>query len=133
VEAAMALATQLSIQVENKRGALAELCSELAKVAVNITGISVPQQSGKSSVRIVAKPVEAAKKVLEKMGLPFKEETVLTVHLPERPGALGRVTRKLADKGIDVLYAYGTIERGSERAMVVMGVSDPEAASRLVK
>src|SRR3990172_2393685 len=115
----MALATQLSIQVENKRGALAEVCSELAKVAVNILGISVPALPGKSSIRIVAKPVETAKKVLEKMGLPFKEETVLTVHLPERPGALGRVTRKLADKGIDVLYAYGTIEHGSERAMVV--------------
>ena len=129
----MALATQLSIQVENKRGVLAEICSELAKVAVNISGISVPEQPGKSSVRIVAVPVEAAKKVLEKMGLPFKEETVLTVHLPERPGALGRVTRKLAEKGIDVLYAYGTIEHGSERAMVVMGVSDPVAASHIVK
>jgi hypothetical protein len=127
----MALATQLSIQVENKRGVLAEICSELAKVAVNITAISVPE--GKSSIRIVAVPVETAKKVLERMGLPFKEETVLTVHLPERPGALGRVTRKLADKGIDVLYAYGTIEHGSERAMVVMGVSDPAAASQIVK
>ena len=129
----MALATQLSIQVENKRGVLAEICSELAKVAVNITAISVPELPGKGSIRIVAVPVEAAKKVLEKMGLPFKEETVLTVHLPERPGALGRVTRKLAEKGIDVLYAYGTIEHGSERAMVVMGVSDPVAASQLVK
>lgn len=129
----MALATQLSIQVENKRGALAEVCSELAKVAVNILGISVPDLPGKSSIRIVPNPVEPARKVLEKMGLPFKEETVLTVHLPERPGALGRVTRKLADKGIDVLYAYGTIEHGSERAMVVMGVSDPAAASQFVK
>ena len=47
----MALATQLSIQVENKRGALAEVCSELAKVAVNILGISVPDLPGKSSRR----------------------------------------------------------------------------------
>ena len=129
----MALAKQLSVQAENKRGVLAAICSELAKVAVNITGISAPEQPGKSSIRIVAVPVETAKKVLEKMGLPFQEETVLTVHLPERPGALGRVTRKLADKGIDVLYVYGTIEHGSERAMVVMGVSDPETASQLVK
>ncbi|MGH9784144.1 MAG: ACT domain-containing protein [Terriglobia bacterium] len=129
----MALTTQLSIQMENRRGALSEVCSELAKVAVNISGISAPDLPGKGAIRIVAAPVETARKVLAKMGLPFKEETVLTVHLPERPGALGRVTRKLADKGIDVLYAYGTIEHGSERAMVVMGVSDPEAASQIVK
>ena len=129
----MSLAKQLNIQVANERGALASLCSELAKVAVNINGFSVPDQPGKGSVRILASPVETAKKVLEKLGHRFQEETVLTVHLPDRPGSLGKVTRKLAEKGIDILYAYGTIVRGSGRAVVVMGVSDPEAASEIVK
>jgi hypothetical protein len=129
----MALAKQLSIEVDNKRGVLAALCSELAKVAVNISGISVRDLPDKSLIRIVPEPVEAAKKVLKEMGQPFREETVITVHLPERPGALGKVTRKLAENGIDILYAYGTIERRSERAMVVMGVSDPRKASQIVK
>ena len=129
----MALAKQLSIQVENKRGVLAAICSELAKVAVNIGGISVRDLPGKSLIRIVPDPIESAKKVLVGMGHSFREETVITVHLPDRPGALGKVTRKLAEKGIDVLYAYGTIERRSDRAMVVMGVSDPKKASQIVK
>ncbi len=129
----MALAKQLSIQVENKRGVLAAICSELAKVAVNIGGISVRDLPGKSLIRIVPDPIETAKKVLVGMGHSFREETVITVHLPDRPGALGKVTRKLAEKGIDVLYAYGTIERRSDRAMVVMGVSDPKKASQIVK
>jgi hypothetical protein len=129
----MALATQLSIQVENKRGVLAAICSELAKVAVNIGGLSVRDYPGKYLIRIVPDPLEATKKVLKEMGHSFKEETVITIHLPDRPGALGKVTRKLAEKGIDILYAYGTIERRSDRAMVVMGVSDPEKASQIVK
>ena len=129
----MSLASQLTIQMENERGALAALCSELAKVAVNIIGIQVPDQPGRASVRIVATPLDTAKKVLEKMGYKYREETVLTAHLPERPGALGKLTRKLTEKGIDILYCYGTIERGSERAMVVLGVSDPQAASEIVK
>ena len=129
----MALAKQLSIQVENKRGVLAAICSEMAKVAVNIGGISVRDFPGKYLIRIVPNPIETAKNVLKQMGHPFKEETVITVHLPDRPGALGKVTRKLAEKGIDILYAYGTIERRSDRAMVVMGVSDPEKASEIVK
>lgn len=129
----MSLARQLTISVNNERGALATLCSELAKVAVNITAIYVPDQPGRASIRIVATPLEAAKKALEKMGVPFQEETVLAVHLPDRPGALGKATRKLAEKGIDILYVYGTIERRSGRAMVVMGVSDPQAASEIVK
>ncbi len=129
----MALAKQLSIQVENKRGMLAAICSELAKVAVNIGGISVRDFPGKYLIRIVPQPLDTAKKVLKQMGHPFKEDTVITVHLPDRPGALGRVTRKLSEKGIDIQYAYGTIERRSDRAMVVMGVSDPEKASQIVK
>ena len=129
----MGVANQLTIQVENQRGALAALCSELAKKAVNIAGIHVPDHPGKASVRIVAIPVETAKKVLEEMAYSFQEEEVLTVHLPDRPGALGKVTRKLAEKGIDILYVYGTIERGAGRATVIMGVSDPQAASQVVK
>ena len=129
----MALVKQLTVQVKNERGALAALCSELAKMAVNITGIQVPEQPGQASIRLLASPVDAAKKTLEGMGYAFQEETVLMVHLADRPGALGKITRKLAEKGIDILYAYGTIERGSERAMVVMGVSDPQAASEIVK
>ena len=129
----MSLANQFVIQVKNERGVLAALCSELAKVAVNITAIQVPDQRGLASVRIVAAPVDAAKKVLEKMGYKCREETVLTAHLPERPGALGKLTRKLTEKGIDILYCYGTIERGSERAMVILGVSDPQLASEIVK
>ena len=129
----MGLASQLTIQMQNERGALATLCSEFAKVAVNITGLHLPEQAGKAPVRIVATPVDAAKKVLEKLSYPFREETVLTVHLHDRPGALGKVTRKLAEKGIDILYAYGTIEPGSERAVVIMGVSDPQTASLVVK
>ena len=129
----MAVVKQLSIQVENKRGTLAAICSELAKVAVNIGGISVRDFPGKYLIRIVPNPIETAKKVLKEMGHSFKEETVITVHLPDRPGALGKVTRKLSEKGIDILYAYGTIERRSDRAMVVMGVSDPEKASQIVK
>ena len=129
----MAIAKQFSIDMENERGNLARLCSELAKVAVNINGIQVPSQAEPAVVRIVASPADVTQKVLEKMGFRYQQEDVLTAHLPDRPGALGKITRKLAERGIDILYAYGTIERGSERAMIVIGVSDPEAASQVVK
>ncbi|MBI4460614.1 MAG: hypothetical protein HY648_11220 [Acidobacteria bacterium] len=129
----MSLATQFVIQVQNERGALAALCTELGKVAVNIAAIQAPDHPGRAAVRIVATPVDAAKKVLEKMGYAYSEETVVTAHLPERPGALGKLTRKLTEKGIDILYCYGTIERGTARAMVVLGVSDPQTAAEIVK
>jgi len=129
----MGVTKELSIMVENKRGALAELCSELAKVAVNIQALMVPEQSGLAPVRLVVNNLEATKKVLEGLKLQCAEREVLAAHVSDRPGALGRLTRKLADRGIDVNYAYGTILRGAGEAVVILAVSDVAAAAKLTK
>jgi hypothetical protein len=129
----MALAKQLTVMLDNKRGALAELCSKLAEKAVNILGLSVPAQTGKAPVRIVVNRAEAAKRVFDGMGLKYSEEKVVAAHLSDRPGALGKLTRKLADHNVDVKYAYGSISRGAKRALIILAVSDPDAAARVVK
>ena len=129
----MARVTQFVIHGENKPGALAEICSELAKVAVNITGIMASPETG-HGVRIVAEPHGAAKKVLDALHVPYREEHGLAVRLTDRPGALGRITRKLAEAGINITYIYGTIVKGQEKALVVLGVADHdlEKAAALV-
>lgn len=119
--------------LENRPGALAELCSKLAEKAINILGLMVPDQPGVAPVRFVVNTADAAKKTLETMGLKFSEEEVLLVHLSDRPGALGKLTRKLADRGINVKYAYGTILKGAGRAAVVLAVSDLAAADKIAK
>jgi hypothetical protein len=127
----MARITQLLIQAEHKPGALASICSELASKAVNITAIlAAPDQSG--GLRLVATPLAAAKKVLEALQIPYREEDAIAARLSDRPGALGKVTRKLADAGVNILYAYGSIVKGEQRALIVLGVSDVEKAEKLV-
>ncbi len=132
-EQPMAVTKQLSIMLENKPGALAELCSEFAAKAINILGLMVPDQTGVAAVRVVVNSLDAAKKTLSDLKLKYSEETVLLVHLSDRPGALGKLTRKLADRGIDVKYAYGTILKGADRAAVVLAVSDIEGAEKIAK
>ncbi len=129
----MAAAKQFSVLVENKRGALAELCTKLAEKAVNILGLMVPEQPGVVPVRLVVNSVEAARKVFDGLGLKYTEEDVLAVRLSDRPGALGKVTRKLADHGIDVRYAYGSILKGAGKATIILAVSDVKKADGLVK
>lgn len=129
----MAITKQFSVMVENKRGALAEVCSRLAEKAVNILALMVPDQPGIAPIRMVVNGGDAAKKVFEAMGVKFVEEDVITVHVSDRPGALGKLTRKLAENGIDIKYAYGSIEKGVEKAMIVLGVSDVTAAAKVVK
>ena len=129
----MPIKKQFSVMVENKRGVLAQVCSRLAEKAVNILALMVPEQSGLAPIRLVVSSDETAKKILDSMGSSYTEEDVLAVEVSDKPGALGKVTRKLADHNIDVKYAYGTIEKGVEKAMIVMGVSDLQAAVRVLK
>ncbi len=128
----MTVTKQLSVMVENKRGALAELCTKLAEKAVNIVGLMVPEQTGVAPIRLVVNSVDTAQKVLEAMGLKFTEEDVLAVQVSDRPGALGKLTRKLADHDLDIKYAYGSIEKGIGKATVILAVSNPEAAAKVL-
>ena len=127
----MAKVTQLMIRAQNKPGTLAHICSELAKKAVNITAILASHEEG-GGIRIVATPLATAKKVLDDLKIPYREEDGVAVRLSDRPCALGKVTRKLADKGINILYAYGTIVKGEGRALIILGVSDVNKAADLV-
>ena len=128
----MVVTKQLSVMVENKRGALAGLCSKLAEKAVNIVGLMVPEQAGVAPVRLVVNNSETARKVLEEMGLTFTEEDVLAVQVANRPGALGKLTRKLADHGLDIKYAYTTIPKGVDKATVILALQNPSAAAKLL-
>ena len=124
----MSRVNQLVIKAEHKPGALAAICSEMAKKAVNITAIMAAYDHPGGRIRMVAMPHAAACKVLQQMDLPYQEETAVAIRVTDRPGALGRATRKLADRGINVLYAYGSIVKGTERALIILGVEDVQKA-----
>ena len=129
----MAVTKELSVMIENKRGALAELCTKLAEKAVNILGLMAPEQAGVAPVRLVVSHIDTARKIFDQLGLKYTEQEVLNVPLSDKPGALGKLTRKLADHNIDVKYAYATILKGAGKANVILGVSDVEAAAKVAK
>lgn len=127
----MPIVKQLVVTLDNRPGAFATLCSELAKVAVNIEAVQAGEAGPISPVRLIVRPVDAAQKVCERLGLKSVVESALAVGVGHRPGSLGRLMRKMAAKGINVEYVYGTIARDTKRALVIMGVSDLAAASKI--
>jgi len=127
------IVTQFSLMLENRPGALAEACSELAAKAVNIQAVMASDVRGWGTVRLVVNNPETARKVFHALGVKFMEEDVLAVLLSDRPGALGRATRKLAEEGVNIEYAYGSIEKGAPKALIVLAVSDLKKAAKLLK
>ncbi|MGO9268726.1 MAG: hypothetical protein ACLQOO_00445 [Terriglobia bacterium] len=75
----------------------------------------------------------AAVKVFGRLGLKFNEDEVVAARLSDRPGALGKITRKLSNHDIDVKYAYGSILLGAENATVILAVSDVRAATKVIR
>jgi hypothetical protein len=128
----MSRVNQFVINAEHKPGALASICSEMAKKAVNISAIMAAYDQPGGRIRMVAMPHAAARKVVEQMSLPYQEEVAIALRVTDRPGALGRATRKLADRGINVLYVYGSIVKGTERALIILGVEDVEKAEAVL-
>ena len=83
--------------------------------------------------RLVVNQTLNARKVFDSMGIKYSEEEVLSVRVSDRPGSLGRVTRKLAENKINVEYVYGTIEQGASDALVIVSVSNLKKAAQLLK
>ena len=129
----MPIATQFSVRLEDKPGALAQLCSDLAAKAVNILAIMTSDGRDWTTVRLVVNHPAAARKIFEANGLRFTEEDVWALRLSDRPGSLGRATRKLAEHKINIEYIYGSIAKGSAKAMIVLSLSDLKRAAKFLK
>jgi len=56
---------------------------------------------------------------------------VLHIEVPNKPGALGGLARKLAANNIHITSGYATTVKASKKASVVLGVSDLDEAARL--
>lgn len=116
--------TQLSVHMENRPGALADLTGLLTDAGTNILAVSVPDTGEFGTVRILPDDLAAARDALHDAELPHAASDVLEVTLPHETGALARMTRILADEQVVVRYAYATITEGSDVATCIVQVDD---------
>lgn len=127
----MPVVPQLVVTAANRPGTLARVCETLAAGRINITGLdcSGPQRQ----IRLLVSTPARAARVLQKAGVRARVENVVAVTLADRPGALGRLARKLARAGVNINYGYATVPRGARRATIVLGVGNPRRAARLAR
>jgi hypothetical protein len=114
----------LTVSLENTPGTLAGLGEALGKAGINIEGMSGDNRLAEL-LHVLVEDADAAREALSSAGIAVTDEReVLVVEVEDRPGALGEVTRKLADAGVNVDLVYATF--GSVNA--VLGVDDPDKA-----
>ncbi|MBP7275609.1 MAG: hypothetical protein KBA51_05345 [Kiritimatiellae bacterium] len=120
--------TQISIFLDDRPGALAELSERLGREGLNILAFSLAEGIDHGYVRMVVNDGDATCAFLRKQGLLFFCKPVLTVWLGNRAGALGALCRRWADRGINIEYAYGSTRPDGSGDMLVVKVDQLDAA-----
>jgi hypothetical protein len=125
----MARAKQLTVSHENRPGMVAEIAKVLGDAKVNILSCLTTTSGTEGVTQVVVDKVNKAEKALANAGLSFTEADVLSVELPNTPGALEKFARKLAEKNINITMGYATGGEGSRKTTVVLAVSDLDKAA----
>lgn len=103
---------QLKVNVDNKPGVLAAVCEALANKDVDIRAISTEAVSAaKGFIRIIPDNTENAKHALSYAGFKSDEAEVLVVDVLDEPGSLAKITRRIANAGINIDSFY-MLDRG---------------------
>lgn len=123
---------QFDVTVENRIGALSELCDALARGAINIKAISTDSRNGHGLIRLVTEDHMSAKAMLEKTKMRFAESEILAVRLLDRPGELAKATKLLtrAKVNIESVFLLGV---DGEYKEVAFKVDDMEKAKGVLK
>ncbi|MFA5077217.1 MAG: ACT domain-containing protein [Candidatus Micrarchaeia archaeon] len=98
---------EITIRAENKVGALADVAELLGGLGVNIEAISAYSAEDAAIFRILTNDSTTAMKHLSKLpGLRLSEADIIVVDMQNRPGELGKITRKLSNKGVNLESVY---------------------------
>lgn len=98
---------EILVIAENDVGTLASIAENLGSVGVNIEAISAYGLDGKAVFRIITGDAITTMKILSKIpNVKVKEADTIIYKMSNRPGELGKITRKLADKGVSLESLY---------------------------
>jgi hypothetical protein len=111
------MAKDLTVSLEDRPGALADLGEALGNAGVNIEGICGLGVEGRGIIHVLVEDAAAARKALEGAGIKVEGEAEPMVAeisgSADTPGELGRMARAIANAGVNIQAMYiATHDRG---------------------
>lgn len=118
---------EITVELENRPGTLAEMGETLGKANINIQALGGFAVGNKGIAKVVVDDAKAARKALEGVGIRVTgEKEAFFINLPDRPGTLGEFARKIANAGVNIESGYGTGDR------LAITVDDATKAKKLM-
>ncbi|NYZ60639.1 ACT domain-containing protein [Candidatus Micrarchaeota archaeon] len=124
---------EITVIVENRIGTLANIAEAIGGAGVNIEAIAAYGQGVNAIFRIVTTDPVSAKRILDKQ-VGIREITVadiLVIKMANRPGELGKLTRKLSNRKVDLESVY--ILGKTDHAFTEVAIKPVESQMSLAK
>lgn len=125
------LAKQLSIFLENKSGRLTEVTEVLGNAGVNLTAMSIADNSDFGILRCIVSDPEKAYKELKGAHFTVRLTDVIGFTCPNTPGSLSLVLKYLSDAGVFIEYMYSF--SNGDVAHVVIRPSNLEVCEQILE
>ncbi len=100
------LAKQLSIFLENKSGRLTEVTEVLGREGINLTAMSIADNSDFGILRCIVSEPDKAYTALKDAGFTVKVTDVIGMNVPNTPGSLAVVLDYLSKNNVFIEYLY---------------------------
>lgn len=122
------MAWDFTVELEDRPGALADLGETTGKAGVNLEAVCGITYQDVGVIHILVDDADAARNALTEGDINIRDEReVLVTDATDRPGALGELTRQLADAGINIDLIYL-----ATNTRIVLGVDDVDKARGLL-
>jgi len=119
---------QFNININRDHDSLFELSSLLGKSGINILSIMAVE----NKVKIIVDKPEETRELLKKENVQNEIEIVLLIEMPNTSGVIADIFEVLAKEKIIIDFVYSVTLKGQAVAFVIIGVSDPDSALKLL-
>ena len=121
---------QLSIFLENKSGRLTEVTDVLGAAGINLSAMSIADNSDFGILRCIVSDPDKAYKVLKEQHFAVKITDVIGFVCPNTSGSLAIVLRHLSENGVFIEYMYSFAN--GDVATVVIRPTDLDACEKIL-
>jgi hypothetical protein len=97
----------------------------------NVTALCLVDTAEHGLARFVVEEPDKAQETLEQCGIPYGVAKALSLELPNTPGALSAIARRLGEGKVNIDYAYGSATN-RDPARAILGVSNLAKAQSIL-
>ena len=122
---------QFDISLPRKPSSMAGVAEALAANGVNIRGISSETTGGGITLKVVTDDEATARATLSGKKVRFSEREALSVVVPDRPGEIAKLARRLARRMIQIENIYFLSRMGGQTEVAFTADDMVKAAETL--